>query len=53
MVAKTDDEIYVLNTIKLCSYFSFTFSDVLKNIDSDVATLKMVAIMQNWQIRRE
>ena len=26
MIAKTDDEVYVLSTIKIYSYFSFVFS---------------------------
>ena len=32
VVAKTDDEIYVLNTMKMYSYFSFGFSAVPKKI---------------------
>ena len=33
MVAKTDDEICVLSTIKRCSYFSFVISTVPKKIE--------------------
>ena len=32
VVAKTNDEIYVLNTMKMYSYFSFGFSAVPKKI---------------------
>ena len=45
MVAKIDDEFYVLSIIKIYSYFLFVFSVLLKkgqnveNIESDVATL--------------
>ena len=31
-VARANDEIYVLSTIKIYSYFSFVFSTVLKKI---------------------
>ena len=46
MVAKTDDEVYVSSTIKMCIYFSFVFSTVL-NIETDVATWKIVTTVQN------
>ena len=45
MVAKTNAEIYVLIIIKIYSYFSFVFS-VIENIESDVATLKILTTMQ-------
>ena len=32
VVAKTDDEVYVSNTIKMYSYFSFVFSIVPKKV---------------------
>ena len=33
VIAKTDDDIYVLSTIKLYSYFLFVFSTVPKKAD--------------------
>ena len=33
VVAKTDDEVYVLSIIKVYSYFSFVFSIRLKKIE--------------------
>ena len=33
VVAKTDDEIYVLSTIKIYIYFSFVFSTVPKRVE--------------------
>ena len=54
VVAKTDDEIYVLNTIKIYGYFSFFFlycakeCRVVENIESDAVTLKMITTMQKW-----
>ena len=42
MVAKTDDEIYVLRTTKICSYFSFVFSTVLEKVE----LLKISKVMQ-------
>ena len=42
VVAKTDDEIYVLNTMKMYSYFSFGFSAVPKKIQF----LKISKVMQ-------
>ena len=56
MVAKTDDEVYVLSTIKIYSCFLSIFftalffkeGRVVENIESDVATLKIVTIMQKW-----
>ena len=58
MVAKTDDEIYILSIIKVYSQFLFVFSGanqyrVVQNIGSDVATLKFVTTMQKWYIRKE
>ena len=46
MIAKTNDEIQILSTIKIYSYFSFVFSvvpkevRVVENIEIDVATLE-------------
>ena len=46
MIAKTNDEIQILSTIKIYSYFSFVFSvvpkevRVVENIESDEATLE-------------
>ena len=55
VVAKTDDEVYVSCTIKICNYFSFVFTTVPKkvqpvveNIESYVATLKIITTMQKW-----
>ena len=42
VVAKTDDEIYVLRTTKICSYFSFVFSTVLEKVE----LLKISKVMQ-------
>ena len=33
VVAKTDDEIYVLSTMKIYSYFLFVFCIVLKRVE--------------------
>ena len=33
VVAKTDDEIYVLSTIKICTYFSLVFSTMPQNVE--------------------
>ena len=33
LVAKTEDEIYVLNTIKTCSYLSFVFFIISKKVE--------------------
>ena len=51
VAAKIDDEIYVLTIIRIHSYFLFVFSGtkedrVVENIESDVATLKILATMQ-------
>ena len=52
MVAKTDDDAYALSIIEIYSYFSFVFpvfakeGRVVENIDSDVATLKILTSMQ-------
>ena len=54
MVAKTDDGVYASSTIKMYSYFLFVFSSVPKkvlaveNIESDVATLKIITEMEKW-----
>ena len=54
VVAKTDDEVYVLSIIKIYSYFSFVFSirlkkdRVLGTIESDLATLKIFTTMLKW-----
>ena len=56
VVAKTDDEVYVLSTIKVyCCFLSIFFTvlffkegRVVENIESDVATLEIVTIMQKW-----
>ena len=48
MVAKIDDEVYVLNVIRIYSYFSFVSSvapkkvEFAENVESDAASLKMV-----------
>ena len=42
MVAKNDDNIYVLNTIKICIYFSLFFSTALKRVE----LLKILKLMQ-------
>ena len=41
MVAKTNDEIYVLSTIKTYSYFSFIFSNLSKKVE----LLKILKVM--------
>ena len=52
VVAKSDDEVYALNTMRTYIYFSFLYSTVpnkvqlLKIPKNDVATLRIVAIMQ-------
>ena len=54
VVSKTNDEVYVSNTTKMCIYFSFVLSDMptsfplAENIESDVATSKTVTTMQKW-----
>ena len=47
VVAKIDDEVYVLSIIKIYCYFSFVFccakeGRVVENNESDVATLKIL-----------
>ena len=48
MVAKINDDVYVLSIVKIYSYFSFFFlccakeGRVFENIESDVATLKIL-----------
>ena len=52
MIAKTNDDIQVLSTIKIYSYFSIVFSvvptevRVVGNIESDVATLEVITTIQ-------
>ena len=41
-IVKTDDEIYILSTIKIYNYFSFAFSVVLKKVEF----LKMSKVMK-------
>ena len=41
-IVKTDDEIYILSTIKIYNYFSFAFSVVLKKVE----LLKMSKVMK-------
>ena len=41
MVAKTNDEIYVLSTIKTYSYFSFIFCNLSKKVE----LLKILKVM--------
>ena len=53
VVAKTDDEVYVSNTIKMYSYFLFfpycpKYGPVDENIETDVATSKIITTMQKW-----
>ena len=51
-VAKTDDEIYVLSIIKINSFHLFSMlcqrscCRVIENVESDVATLKILTTMQ-------
>ena len=48
MVAKINDEVYILSIVKVYSYLSFFFlrcakeGRVFENIESDVATLKVL-----------
>ena len=59
VVSKTDDEVYVSSTIKMYSYFSFVFSTVpkkvqlLKILESDVGTLKIITTMKKWYRRTQ
>ena len=58
MVAQTDDEVYVSITIKMYSYLSFFLycakkGPVVENIESDVATLKIITIMKKWKRRTQ
>ena len=55
MVTKTDNENYVISTIKIYGHISFVFccakvARVVENTECDVATLKIVTAMQKSQI---
>ena len=54
MVGRTDDEIYVLSTIKICSYYCFLCCTkkgrIVEKIEIDIATLKTVTVKQIWYI---
>ena len=48
MVAKTDDEIYVLSTIKIYSHFSFVFSAVSKKVKL-LKILKVTKLLPRYE----
>ena len=55
VATKTDDEIHVLFTIKIYTFYYFSFflycakeGRVVENIGSDLATLKIITTMQKW-----
>ena len=53
VIAKTDDEVYVLSIMKIYSYFScFLYwakkVRAVKNICRDVVILKIITTMQKW-----
>ena len=52
MVAKTDDEIYVLSTIKIYSHFSFVFSAVSKKVKL-LKILKVTKLLPRYESGRE
>ena len=52
MVAKTDDEIYVLSTIKIYSHFSFVFSAVSKKVKL-LKILKVTKLLPRYENCRE
>ena len=52
MVAKTDDEIYVLSTIKIYSHFSFVFSAVSKKVKL-LKILKVTKLLPQYENGRE
>ena len=52
MVAKTDDEIYVLSTIKIYSHFSFVFSAVSKKVKL-LKILKVTKLLPRYENGRE
>ena len=52
MVAKTDDEIYVLSTIKIYSHFSFVFSVVSKKVKLP-KILKVTKLLPRYENGRE
>ena len=52
MVAKTDDEIYVLSTIKIYSHFSFVFSAVSKKVKL-LKILKETKLLPRYENGRE
>ena len=52
MVAKTDDEIYVLSTIKIYSHFSFVFSAVSRKVKL-LKILKVTKLLPRYENGRE
>ena len=52
MVAKTDDQIYVLSTIKIYSHFSFVFSAVSKKVKL-LKILKVTKLLPRYENGRE
>ena len=50
VVAKADDEVYISSTIKMyiCFLYCAKESPLVENIESDVATSKIVTTMQKW-----
>ena len=52
VAAKTDDEIYVLNTIIqllfICFFYCTKEGRFAENLESDVATLKIVTVIKKW-----
>ena len=47
VIAKTDNQIYVLSIIKICSYFSFVFSVVLKRVEL-LKRLKVIQLLSKY-----
>ena len=47
VIAKTDNQIYVLSIIKICSYFSFVFSVVLKKVEL-LKRLKVIQLLSKY-----
>ena len=52
MVAKTDDEIYVLSTTKIYSHFSFVFTAVSKKVKL-LKILKVTKLLPRYENGRE